>query len=134
MRASRLGRSLARRCLVIAADVRRSHCAGHLEVVDKTKLFGRNSTRVTTDGAEVEVLSKARKKPFYLSARAAPDSATLTCRLVSRGPGWYTRQERFLSKEVDAAGRPLMVERHVLVRPECADVVVERLFQRSDED
>ena len=107
-----------------------------LEIVDKTKLFGRNATRVSTDGREQEVLTRGRKKPFMLSARTDVGGAALTCRLVSRGPGWFTRQERFLSSdEVDADGRPLLIERHVLTAPGRDDVVVHRRFERaSDED
>ena len=111
--------------------------AGRLEVVDKTKLFGRNVTSVPTDGTEIECASKAKKKPFMLSAQTTSQSAVLTCRLISRGPNWYTRQERLLSSEKDASGQPMLIERHVLVRPDREDVVVERLFARSsvsDED
>ena len=99
---------------------------GELEVVDKTKLFGRNSTRVRTDGSEVEVMTKARKKPFMLSAETDDDqSATLICRLISRGPGFFTRQERQLIAE------DTLVERHRLIRPGQDDVVVERVFTRD---
>ena len=101
-----------------------------VEIVDKTA-FGRNATRVPTDGTESERLSRARKKPFMLSSTATEESHTLQCRLLSRGPGWYTRQERFLSSEVDATGSPLLVERHVLVRPDTEDVVVTRHFKRT---
>ena len=109
--------------------------AGVVEIVDKTA-FGRNATRVPSDGSESERFSRARKKPFMISATAAEDRSVLQCRLVSRGPGFYTRQERFLSKDhFDADGRPLLVERHVLVRPELEDVVVTRHFRRcNDED
>lgn len=98
---------------------------GELEVVDKTKLFGRNSTRVRTDGSETEVMTKARKKPFMLSAETDDQSATLICRLISRGPGFFTRQERFLSSE------DTLVERHRLKRPGQEDLVVERTFTRD---
>ena len=98
---------------------------GEIEVVDKTKMFGRNSTRVCTDGSETEVMTKARKKPFMLSAETDDHSATLICRLISRGPGFFTRQERFLSAE------DTLVERHRLKRPGQEDVVVERIFTRD---
>ena len=101
-----------------------------LEIVDKTRLFGRNVTLTTRDGAEVEMLSKGRKKPFFLSACTQHESAVQTCRLSSRGPGHYTRIERFLSDtERDGTGRPMLVERHVLTRPGIEDVVVERHFE-----
>jgi hypothetical protein len=99
--------------------------AGRVEIVDKT-VFGRNVTSVRTDGSEEEHFSRTKRKPFMLSATAADDaSVTLNCRLVSRGPGWHTRQERELGEN----GRTL-VERHVLVRPGHEDVVVERMFNR----
>ena len=112
---------------------------GQIEIVDKSKLFGRNATRAALDGTEQEVLTRGRKKPFMLSADASEwdgRGVTLTCRLISRGDGWMTRQERFLSEsETDAAGRPLLVERHVLVAPGREDVQVVRMFERgSDED
>jgi hypothetical protein len=133
---------------------------GSLEIVDKTA-FGRNATRVPTDGSETEKFTKAyvlasnplglghgsprglrssltcgrRKVPYMLSATTSPDRAVLHCRLVSRGPGWHTRQERYLSDESDANGAPMLVERHVLVRPEQPDVVITRHFTRTgDED
>ena len=104
---------------------------GQLEIVDKTKIFGRNATRVATDGTEVEVMTKARKKPFMLSAETDDEHATLICRLMSRGPGFFTRQERFLSEETDASGNLMLVERHRLIRPGKDDVVVDRMFSRD---
>ena len=102
---------------------------GELEIVDKTPL-GRNATRVATDGTEDEHFTRGRKKPFMLSASVKEDSSTLTCRLISRGSGWFTHQERFL----DATGDRL-IERHVLQRPGHPDVEVKREFVRgSDED
>jgi len=104
---------------------------GIVEIVDKTAL-GRNSTRVSSDGVETERLTRGRKKPFMLSGEATEDKSVLHCRLVSRGPGWHTRQERFLSDDGER-----LVERHVLVRPEQEDVVVTRQFVRApgnDED
>lgn len=98
---------------------------GVVEIVDKTA-FGRNSTRVRTDGSESERLTRGRKKPFMLSGEATEDKSVLHCRLVSRGPGWHTRQERFLSDDGQS-----LVERHVLVRPEQEDVVVTRHFVRA---
>ena len=107
---------------------------GIVEIVDKTAL-GRNSTRVSSDGVETERLTRGRKKPFMLSGTASEASATLQCRLTSRGPGWFTRQERFLSPDlVDSSGAPLLVERHVLVRPEAEDVVITRHFRKSTEE
>ena len=55
---------------------------------------------------------------------------------VVRGSGWFTRQERYLSEsECDAEGRPLLIERHVLVAPGRDNVVVTRRFERvGDED
>lgn len=104
--------------------------SGMLEIVDKTKIGGRNVTRIATDGGELQCHTRGRKKPYMLSASVASDgSSTLTCRLVSRGPGWYTRQERFVSDD----GKTL-VERHVLQRPEHDDVSVERRFSRISED
>ena len=106
-----------------------------IEIVDKTA-FGRNATRVPLDGSETERLTRGRKKPFMLSATGDESKSVLHCRLVSRGPGYSTRQERFLSPTaVDAQGTPMLVERHVLVRPDLDDVVVTRHFTRvSDED
>ena len=107
---------------------------GILEIVDKTA-FGRNATRVQTDGSESERLTRGRKKPFMLSATATKERAVLDCRLVSRGAGWHTRQERYLSPaDVDANGAPLLVERHVLVRPDAEDVVVTRHFRRCTDE
>ena len=108
---------------------------GVVEIVDKTA-FGRNPTRVATDGSEREQLTRGRKKPFLLSAEATAGRSVLHCRLSSRGPGWHTRQERFLSTDqFDETGSPLLVERHVLVRPSEPDVVVTRHFRRgNDED
>ena len=99
-----------------------------LEIVDKTP-FGRNSTRVPLDGSETEHLSKGRGKKFMLSGAPSADGFDLNCRLVSRGDGWHTRQER----SVDATGE-LLVERHVLVRPGVAPVVVKRIFTRDGEE
>ena len=105
-----------------------------VEIVDKT-VFGRNATRVPLDGSESERSTRGRKKPFMLSGTASEASATLQCRLTSRGPGWFTRQERFLSPDlVDSSGAPLLVERHVLVRPEAEDVVITRHFRKSTEE
>ena len=108
---------------------------GTVEIVDKTA-FGRNATRVPLDGSESERLTRAKKKPFMLSASGSEELSVLTCRLVSRGPGWYTRQERFLSEtQRDANGEPMLVDRHVLVRPDEPDVVITRHFTKSkDED
>ena len=93
--------------------------------MDKT-IFGRNVTSVSTDGEEVEHVSRTKKKPFMLSAKTeGPSSLTLNCRLISRGPGWHTRQERFVMED----GQNLM-ERHVLVRPGHTDIVVDRVFCR----
>lgn len=106
---------------------------GHVEIVDKTA-FGRNSTLAATDGTEVEHLTRGRKKPFMLSATAdgpaGKERLVLQCRLVSRGDGWYTRQERALCDDGNS-----LLERHVLVRPGLDDVVIDRHFSRgSDED
>ena len=51
----------------------------------------------------------------------------MTCRLVSRGTGWFTRQERYLSED-----KQKLYERHVLVRPAREDIVVERVFNHDD--
>ena len=100
-----------------------------LEIVDKT-VFGRNATRVPLDGTETEHFSKGRGKRFMLSgAPSAGNGFDLNCRLVSRGEGWHTRQER----SVDATGE-VLVERHVLIRPGKDDVVVQRLFKRTGEE
>jgi hypothetical protein len=100
-----------------------------IEIVDKT-VFGRNATRVSLDGTETEKLTKGRGKKFMLSgsARADGSGVDLNCRLVSRGDGWHTRQER----SVDATGH--LVERHVLVRPGRDDVTVTRIFSRTAEE
>ena len=111
--------------LAVLAGFAPALLVSEIEVVDKTKMFGRNSTRVCTDGSETEVMTKARKKPFMLSAETDDHSATLICRLISRGPGFFTRQERFLSAE------DTLVERHRLKRPGQEDVVVERIFTRD---
>ena len=108
--------------------------AGWVSVVDKTT-FGRNETLVPLDGTETEKLTKGRKKSFMLSTSGDAETCVLHCRLSSRGPGWYTRQERFLSKtERDKRGEPMMVERHVLVRPDLPDVVLDRHFWRDPDN
>ena len=102
---------------------------GQLEIVDKTA-FGRNATVVPTDGTEVEKITRNGRKTFMLSATASVHESTLTCRLTSRGPGWYTRQERSLSPDGQS-----LIERHVLVRPGSDDVVITRHFTKgTDED
>jgi len=107
-----------------------------LEIVDKTNLFGRNSTRLPLDGTEVEARSKGRGKQFNMSLTHSEDKAVVTCRLVSRGPGWNTRQERF----VLPGGSPgphgegtTMCERHVLTRPGEPDIVIDRHFTKTSE-
>ena len=87
--------------------------SGEIEIVDKT-VFGRNSTRVALDGSETERLTRGRGKKFMLSGGPSSngDGFDLDCRLVSRGDGWHTRQER----SVDSTGQ-VLTERHVLVRP-----------------
>lgn len=101
---------------------------GEVEVVDKT-VFGRNTTRVSTDGKEIEQRTKGRGKPYMLSATVESEaSSTLHCRLTSRGPGWYTRQVRFVSAEGN------LVERNVLEQPGVADVVCERVFTRANDE
>ena len=108
---------------------------GTVEIVDKT-MFGRNSTRVTLDGAEREEKSKGRGKVFMLSGShcAEGTGATLHCRLVSRGDGWHTRSERFLSQDPADAGQ-VLVERHVLVRPEQPEMALHRYYvKRQGED
>jgi len=99
-----------------------------IEIVDKT-VFGRNATRVPLDGNETLHFSKGRGKTFMLSGAPSADGFDLNCRLVSRGDGWHTRQER----SVDATGE-VLVERHVLVRPGKDNVVVQRLFTRTVEE
>lgn len=102
---------------------------GTLEIVDKTA-FGRNVTRVPTDGTEEERLTKGRGKKFMLSAETTDQFLSVNCRLISRGPGWHTRSERRLAD--DGAS---LIETHVLVRPGSEDVVINRHFVRgSDED
>lgn len=102
---------------------------GVLEIVDKTA-FGRNATVVATDGTEVEKLTRNGRKTYMLSATTATATeSTLTCRLTSRGPGWYTRQERSLSPDGQS-----LVERNVLVRPGSDDVVVTRHFVRANDE
>lgn len=101
---------------------------GSLEIVDKTK-FGRNATRVTTDGIEVEKQTRNGRKTFMLSApETTTQSSVLSCRLTSRGPGWYTRQERELCPDGS------LVERHVLVRPLESDIVVSRYFTKDGDE
>eukprot|EP01065_Artemidia_motanka_P034032 TRINITY_DN4116_c0_g1_i2.p1 TRINITY_DN4116_c0_g1~~TRINITY_DN4116_c0_g1_i2.p1 ORF type:complete len:191 (+),score=48.11 TRINITY_DN4116_c0_g1_i2:57-575(+) len=95
-----------------------------LRIEDKT-LFGTNTTAVEMGGPEVEAAAKGGRKKYMLSGHATGDAAaTIQCRLFQRGDGWYTRQER----EVVEGGDWLR-ERNVLVRPEEADVVVDRLFK-----
>jgi hypothetical protein len=102
--------------------------SGSLEVVDKTS-FGRNSTVVKLDGSEVEKKSRGRGKVYMLSGSAAENGAgaTIHCRLVSRGDGWHTRSERFLSPD-PADGGKVLVERHVLVRPGQPDLSLSRFY------
>ena len=100
---------------------------GTLEIVDKTP-FGRNPTRVSTDGSEREQQTRNKKKVFMLSATTSLQEAVLQCRLVSRGSGWYTRQEREL------AAPDVMHERHVLVRPGESDISIQRVFKRANEE
>ena len=110
--------------------------AGTLEIVDKT-IFGRNATRVPYDGSEREETTRGGRKTFMLSATATNEQSRIHCRLTSRGAGWSTSTERYLStSERDAVGQPLLVERHVLVRPGSDDVIVERHFRKAagDED
>ena len=105
-----------------------------LEIVDKTP-FGRNATKVNLDGAETPQKSKGRGKPFMLSATSSESECSLNCRLTSRGDGWWTRSERFISRdEADAPHGSILVERHVLVRPGEEDVVVKRYFRKTDEE
>ena len=109
--------------------------ADQLEIVDKTP-FGRNATRVSLDGVEVEKKTRARGKQYMLSGSvtdASPQggqgpTTVLSCRLVSRGEGWYTRQERHLGEDDKT-----LVERHVLTRPNEPDVVVRRVFRKTNE-
>ena len=101
---------------------------GSLEIVDKTRVFGRNVTTVDTTGLEQEKKTRGGRKTFMLSAATTEGSATLNCRLVSRGVGWHTRQDRRLSAEGH------LIETHTLVRPTADDVVVERLFRRRPEE
>jgi len=107
---------------------------GSIEIVDKTS-FGRNATRVPLDGTEAEKTTRGRGKKYMLSASAAEGTgATLNCRLVSRGDGWHTRSERFLSPEPSDGGQ-VLVERHVLVRPGQPDVSLSRFYnKRADEN
>ena len=71
------------------------------KIVDKT-WFGRNETSVPLDGSERETKTRNGRKTFMLSGSVSDDgTSTVQCRLVSRGEGWYTRQER----KVTRAGR-----------------------------
>ena len=98
------------------------------KIVDKT-WFGRNETSVPLDGTERETKTRNGRKTFMLSGSVSDDgTSTVQCRLVSRGEGWYTRQER----KVTAPGE--LRERNVLVRPGHDDVVVTRIFKKTDED
>ena len=104
-----------------------------LEIVDKTP-FGRNATRVSLDGVEVEKKTRGRRKEYMLSGSVTDEppagpTAILSCRLVSRGEGWYTRQERHLGEDDKT-----LIERHVLTRPNQPDVVVRRVFRRTSEE
>ena len=75
------------------------------------------------DGTERETKTRNGRKTFMLSGSVSDDgTSTVQCRLVSRGEGWYTRQER----KVTAPGE--LRERNVLVRPGHDDVVVTRIF------
>ena len=83
------------------------------------------------DGSETEKATRGRGKKFMLSGKPRDNGSgfDLNCRLVSRGDGWHTRQER----SVNASGNT-MIERHVLVRPEEDDIAVTRYFRRTKED
>mmetsp|Transcript_39564 Transcript_39564/g.84270 ORF Transcript_39564/g.84270 Transcript_39564/m.84270 type:complete len:171 (-) Transcript_39564:276-788(-) len=103
-----------------------------LEIVDKTS-FGRNSTRVTLDGSEVEKTAKGGRKTYMMSAFVEGDRSVVQCRLTSRGEGWRTRQERFLAPtkqgQVD-----VLVERHVLQRPGADEIAISRYYRKTEED
>ena len=74
-----------------------------LEITDFT-LFGQNTTAVTLDGAETEKATRGGRKKFMLSGCLEPigggassgTASVIRCRLFQRGPGWWTRMERFV--------------------------------------
>ena len=99
-----------------------------LEVIDKS-LLGRNSTAVSLDGAEVLKDTKNKRKQFMLSGTMAGATSVIKCRLHERGPGWETRQERFLHPEEPKT----MVERNVMVSPGQPDRITVRYFTKMDE-
>ena len=98
--------------------------------MDKTE-FGRNCTTVPLDGSELPKKTRGGRKTFMLSGATKDDGqmSVVTCRLTSRGEGWYTRMER----SVSPSDSSVMHERNVLVRPGEADVVVNRYFNRLGE-
>ena len=101
-----------------------------LEVVDKS-VFGRNSTGVTLDGAEVVKATKNKRKNFMLSGSVADGGATsvIKCRLHERGEGWETRMERSIHPDEPHT----LVERNVLQAPGEPDRIAVRYFTRMGE-
>eukprot|EP00965_Chrysotila_dentata_P241235 6204162-Pleurochrysis_carterae.AAC.3 len=55
-------------------------------------------------------------------------------RLITRGEGWVTRQERYLSGDNEHGSTPTLVERHVLTRPDKEDLVIHRYYSKTPED
>ena len=66
-----------------------------------------------------------------LSGSVSNATAIIKCRLHQRGPGWETRQERF----VDPTNPRVLIERNVLVVPNVDEpIVVTRYFNKTEED
>ena len=102
-----------------------------LRVVDKTPLTKENVTETGLRGIgkeETRCKTKGGRKEYMLSGDVKMDGTNqFACRLISRGPGWWTISERSLA---DESGKYLR-ERNILRAPGKKDVVVDRYFERS---
>lgn len=102
-----------------------------LRVVDKTPLTKENVTETGLRGIgkeETRCKTKGGRKEYMLSGDVKMDGTNqFACRLISRGPGWWTISERTLA---DESGKYLR-ERNILRAPGKKDVVVDRYFERS---
>jgi len=101
-----------------------------LRVVDKTPLTKENVTETGLRGIgkeETRCKTKGGRKEYMLSGDVKMDGTNqFACRLISRGPGWWTISERSLA---DESGKYLR-ERNILRAPGKKDVVVDRYFER----
>ena len=103
-----------------------------LRVVDKTMLTKENVTETALRGfgkEEKRCTTKGGRKEYMLSGNVKMDGTNqFVCRLISRGPGWWTISERTLVRD-----GTLLRERNILRAPGKRDVVVDRYFERSKE-